>query len=252
MSEDDFRTAPRVKIQEKLLEVSRATFPKLDQFAIDDNLAEAFAGEDTLSEETAGELSSWLQTETGLDVNPEELAGLTFNEARKLVWNTYDEKHRPEMRRMERNLLLTQVDTSWKNQLYAMDHLRQGTNLAWVGQEDPKTVYKREGMREFEAMWKSLRDKISETVFRMEQDEAFEESVWSISDYGRDNSYVQNFPEGGIQAQQQAAIAASTNQEAGKKAEPIRNRTAKVGRNDPCPCNSGKKYKNCCMRKMVG
>ena len=53
-----------------------------------------------------------------------------------------------------------------------------------------------------------------------------------------------------MEDQQQQAIAGS--QKSDKKVEPIRNRGEKVGRNEPCPCNSGKKYKNCCMRKVVG
>src|SRR5262249_35917235 len=100
--------------------------------------------------------------------------------ARQLLWNAFDEQYRPEMRRMERGLILNQLDTSWKNHLYTMDHLRSVVGLRGYAQQDPKTVYKREGMKEFDAMWEGVYDKVSDTVFRMEQEESFQESLWSI------------------------------------------------------------------------
>src|SRR5436190_2647652 len=84
------------------------------------------------------------------------------------------------MRRMERGLLLNQLDTSWKNHLYTMDHLRSVVGLRGYAQEDPKTVYKREGMKEFDDMWDGLQDKATDAVFRMEEEEGFQESLWAI------------------------------------------------------------------------
>ena len=81
---------------------------------------------------------------------------------------------------MERSLLLSQLDSSWKNHLYTMDHLRSTVGLRSFAQEDPKTVYKREGMKEFDTMWDGIQAKVTDAVFRMEEEEAFQESVWSI------------------------------------------------------------------------
>ncbi len=81
---------------------------------------------------------------------------------------------------MERSLLLNQLDTSWKNHLYTMDHLRSAIGLVGYAQEDPKTEYKREGMKEFDAMWEGVEDKVTDIVFRMEEEEGFQESLWSI------------------------------------------------------------------------
>ena len=92
--------------------------------------------------------------------------------------------------------------------------------------------------------WKPTRD--YETEFKLEQDDSFRESVWLITQTihkQADSAYA------GIRSEQDQAIAGS--QQSEKKQEPIRNRSAKVGRNDPCPCGSGKKYKNCCMRMGV-
>jgi preprotein translocase subunit SecA len=97
-------------------------------------------------------------------------------------------------------------------------------------------------------MWEGVADKVTDAVFRMEQEESFQESLWSIGSATHDTALKGVPAAESIQGQQEAAIA---NSGEGKKAEPIRNRTDKVGRNDPCPCKSGKKYKNCCMRKAV-
>jgi len=98
-------------------------------------------------------------------------------------------------------------------------------------------------------MWEGLSDKTTDIVFRMEDDEAFAETVWTIGQMVHEAAPRLQAPEGSMQAQQQAAIDGSQKTE--KKQEPIRNRSAKVGRNEPCPCGSGKKYKNCCMRHTV-
>ena len=122
-----------------------------------------------------------------------------------------------------------------------MDHLRSGIGLFGYAQEDPKIEYKQEGMKEFKSMWEAMEDKVTDTVFRMEETEAFQESVWVIGATRHDAA-----PRGDGGGQ-----AATTNGASDKKPEPIRNRSEKVGRNDPCPCGSGKKYKNCHMREAA-
>ena len=93
---------------------------------------------------------------------------------------------------MERSLVLHQLDTSWKNHLYQMDHLRSGIGLVGYAQEDPKTAYKREGMKEFRAMWEGVEDKVTEMVFRMEESEAFAETVWRIGASVRCGGEIRN------------------------------------------------------------
>src|SRR5207248_8841736 len=131
--------------------------------------------------------------------------------------------YRREMRQMERNLLLNQLDTAWKNHLYAMDHLKEGMRMMWVGQIDSKTEYKRQGMKEFESMWRGVEDKVTDAVFRMEEAEGFQESLWAITATRHDTA-----PRVTGDGQDM-----STNTSEGKKLEPIRNRCEKVGRNDP-------------------
>ncbi len=243
LREEDFRTLPRHRLYEMLIDISRSVYPAASEEAINGKLDEIFEGSDRPSEaEDAKEMSEWARTTLNLEVPEAKLTNVTHDEAQQLLWNAFDERYRPEMRGMERSLLLNQLDSSWKNHLYTMDYLRSGIGLRGWGQEDPKTVYKQEGMKEFKLMWEGMEDKVTDTVFRMEETEAFQESLWTIG---------ATIHETAPRAIQSAQEAMSTNAASDKKPEPIRNRGEKVGRNDPCPCGSGKKYKNCHMRQAV-
>jgi preprotein translocase subunit SecA len=243
LSEEHFRTESRARLLEMLLEVSRETFPKVGQEAIDVKLEEAMHGTALSEAEDAKELSDWARAELGVEVPEADLTGVSEDQARQILWNAFDAQYRGEMRRMERSLLLNQLDMSWKNHLYSMDHLRSGIGLVGYAQEDPKTAYKREGMKEFRSMWEGVEDKITETVFRVEETEAFAEAVWMAG------TAVHEAAPRVIAADNQVRTNSG---QSDKKVEPIRNRGEKVGRNDPCPCGSGKKYKACHMRQAAG
>jgi preprotein translocase subunit SecA len=188
------------------------------------------------------ELTHWAEQDLNCPVTVDELTGLDRSTARQKLLAVIDERYRPEMREMERALVLQILDTSWKDHLYAMDHLRSSVGLRGYAQIDPKVEYKREGMRIFEEMWDGIDDKVTGLVFRMEQaDIGFVRSLWKITD----TVHEQAPGTGDIAQQQQAAIEGSGQGE--RKPEPIRHRGQRVGRNDPCPCGSGKKYKQCCM-----
>src|SRR5207244_8548450 len=184
----------------------------------------------------------------GMPVPPGQLPRISEPAADQVLWNAFDDRYRPEMRGRERSVLLGRLDDAWKKHLLTMDHLRSGIGLVSYAQVDPKTEYKRQGMKEFDGMWESVRDKVSETVFRMEEEEGFQESIWAIG-AAIHESAPRAMPSTGIRGEQDEAIARSGKSE--KKAEPIRNRGERVGRNDPCPCGSGKKYKNCHMRQAM-
>jgi preprotein translocase subunit SecA len=240
LSEEEFRTQSRAKLMELLLDISREAYPKVDQRAIDEKLEEALHGTTHAEPEDAKELAEWAKAEMGLEIPESALTGATAERARQILWNAFDYRYRAEMRGLERSLLLYHIDSGWKNHLAAMDSLRSGIGLYGYAQEDPKIKYKQEGMKEFKGMWEGIEDRVTDTVFRMEETEAFQESVWSISATRHDAA-----PRG-IGPDQQISTNAAGEK---KKAEPIRNRGDKVGRNDPCPCGSGKKYKNCHMRQ---
>jgi preprotein translocase subunit SecA len=155
-----------------------------------------------------------------------------------------DDAPRDEMGRMERAVLLQILDNAWKDHLLAMDHLRSSVGLRGYAQVDPKVEYKREGMRTFDLMWKGIDERVVDIVYRIEQvEEDALRSTWHETAAIHAEASAATLPPpgdssmtGGPPDQRGDAAAA----------EPIRNMGHKVGRNDPCPCGSGKKFKNCC------
>jgi preprotein translocase subunit SecA len=155
------------------------------------------------------------------------------------------------MHQTERSLVLEQVDGAWKSHLLTMDHLRSSVGLRGYAQEDPKIVYKREGMKLFDDMWKGVHDRVSENVFRMEDvsDEQVSAAMWAGAQSVRTQAQsAMQARSAEVNMQQQSQMSTNSGGATEKKVETIRNVGAKVGRNDPCPCGSGKKYKNCHMK----
>jgi preprotein translocase subunit SecA len=152
---------------------------------------------------------------------------------------------RDEMKRMERAVLLQILDNSWKDHLLAMDHLRSSVGLRGYAQVDPKVEYKREGMRTFDLMWKGIDERVVDIVYRIEQvEEDALRSTW------KETAAIHAEAASATLAPPADARSASGGppDQRGETGpvEPIRNLAQKVGRNDPCPCGSGKKFKNCC------
>ncbi|QDT70114.1 preprotein translocase subunit SecA [Planctomycetes bacterium MalM25] len=194
-------------------------------------------------------LTAWLKDQTGEDVPADELTKLPRDEALRRVDRVIEDRYRPEMRRMERQLLLQILDQGWKEHLLAMDHLRSSVGLRGYAQVDPKVEYKREGMKMFETMWDSVGRMVTDLVFRMEQlNEDFVSNTWA--DATATHAEASGLDDA---ANQQGGDPNDpTQSRSDAKPEPIRNRDEKVGRNDPCPCGSGKKYKQCCLRAGSG
>ena len=150
---------------------------------------------------------------------------------------------------MERQILLSIVDEAWKNHLLTMDHLRSSVGLKGYAQLDPKVEYKREGMRLFDAMWESIGERVTDLIFRMESfNEEFIRSTWVEATTSRNDPNAASAPRQELESPAQLA-AESSNQDNESRPDPVRHAEPRVGRNDPCPCGSGKKYKSCCMRK---
>ncbi len=189
-------------------------------------------------------LLAWVRETTGVEVKSEQLVNLDREGLKNQLALHIEDRFRPEMRRMERALVLEILDAAWKDHLLAMDHLRSAVGLRGWAQIDPKVEYKREGMRTFEQMWTSIGERVTDLIFRMEQlDEQSVGSTWKES--AATHAEAQSTSD--MARQQQTAIDSSENTD--QKIEPIRNLQKKIGRNDPCPCGSGKKYKNCHMKK---
>ncbi|MEY4614001.1 MAG: preprotein translocase subunit SecA [Planctomycetota bacterium] len=240
LQEEKFRTLSRAEIQQLLVETSSKAMPENGQAEIDLKLHEAFKGTQISEEGDARDLCEFMQKQFQISIPAGILTGVSQDTARQIMWNIFDNHYRPEMRIMERGLVLAQLDSSWKNHLYVMDHLRSTVGLRGYAQEDPKTVYKREGMKEFEAMWEGVEERVSEIVFRMEDADEVQDTVWVIGSATHEAAPRLAAPE------TQQGPQEEIKQE--KKVETIRNFGERIGRNDPCSCGSGKKYKNCCMR----
>ena len=186
-------------------------------------------------------LTDWMRMSLHVELPADELAAMDRQTLEQRLTGAVENRYRPEMRGMERRLTLFVLDAAWKDHLLAMDHLRQSVGLRGYAQVDPKVEYRREGMRTFEQMWDNIDDQVTDMVFRVEQlDEGFIGSTWVGSRATHDAPPA---PDAG--ADQREAVRNSEN---AAPIEPIRNRGPQVGRNDPCPCGSGKKYKQCCLR----
>jgi preprotein translocase subunit SecA len=249
---EDLRNKQRDDIRALLLEHSRAQKVEADRVLVEveKQIDHLFTDqpEGATAEGANGELvslSDWLVRTINYAARPDELAPLHRGELEGRLTTAVEDRFRPEIRRMERTLVLQVLDTAWKEHLLAMDHLRHSVNLRGYAQVDPKVEYKREGMRIYEQMWNSVDEQVTDLVFRMEQlDEGFVGSTWTESEAIHDSPPPTSAQS--IASEQQKAIE---NTEGDKKPEPIRNMSERVGRNDPCPCGSGKKFKNCHMKK---
>jgi preprotein translocase subunit SecA len=190
-----------------------------------------------------------MQTELGWKGSAAELGKMTRNECRGKLSQAFDDRYHPEIRRMERTVLLQTLDSSWKDHLLAMDHVRSSVGFRSMGQMDPKVEFKREGMRLFDQMWLSIGEQITDVIFRME---AIEEGMVESS-FVETSARHDAFDDSQYMSQEQIEDIKAADQAGAPPADPvtIRNRGEKASRNDPCPCGSGKKFKNCCMRKQV-
>ena len=149
---------------------------------------------------------------------------------------------RREMTELERYVLLNIFDSSWKDHLLNMDHLKGSIGLRSFAEQDPKVAFKREGGRLFEEMFGGIREKVTDMIFKVRLlSDTPMESVYQVS--GQVHEQLQGYDH-------LAQEMAENQQEAIEqpKVETIRRDDIKVGRNDPCPCGSGKKYKKCCGR----
>ena len=145
---------------------------------------------------------------------------------------------RSELADLEQYVLLNVYDSTWKDHLYAMDRLKDEIWTRSLAEKDPKVEYKREGFRMFNEMLESIDDRVTDVIFRVRLEAgARARNVWRVSQTSHDE--VGQFAAG----EQQRAAAQAPQGEV--KVKQIRLEQPKVGRNDPCPCGSGKKYKKC-------
>jgi len=136
----------------------------------------------------------------------------------------------------ERNVMLQSLDTHWREHLAALDHLRQGIHLRGYAQKNPKQEYKREAFELFEGLLQVVRTEVTKLLMTVEV-----RSEQQIEEAEKKHPQVENVQY--HHADYDEALGARD--EAPKPQQPVERALPKVGRNDPCPCGSGKKYKHC-------
>ena len=169
----------------------------------------------------------------------------------------YDEKEaeigQEQMREVEKMILLRVVDNRWMDHIDAMDDLKQGIGLRSLGHIDPAIAYSNEGFDMFEEMIGDIKEETVRYCFGVTVNtRAQRKQVIS----GGENK-KEDFESSEMNVRRGPALASGSGQmpqaapkpEDARKPETFRREQPKVGRNDPCPCGSGKKYKNCCMNK---
>ena len=182
------------------------------------------------------------------------------NELRPQLQRCGFEMLRYELTMLERMVLLTTFDAVWKDHMYAMDLLRHGISLRGYAERDPKIEYKREGTRLFNELLSNIRERVTDLIFKVQvsmRPDLGDDSAGAdvpaktTDDSGAGGAYAdmttQHADATGAGFSSAAADheAAMRKQGEGGSAQTIRREAPKVGRNDPCPCGSGKKYKQC-------
>ena len=145
------------------------------------------------------------------------------------IYNGKEEEFGSEkMREIERVILLRTVDSKWMNHIDNMDHLKQGMGLRAFKQQDPVQAYQMEGSQMFDEMIQGIKTDTVKYIFHVQMEKA---------------------PERERVAKETSAVHAGADGDSkSTKREPVRKKI-EIGRNEPCPCGSGKKYKNCCGRE---
>ena len=158
------------------------------------------------------------------EVTKEEIKELLQERIRERLEKREKELNPQLMRELERMILLRNVDQKWMNHIDDMEALKQGIGLRGLAQRDPVVEYRMEGFEMFDAMIASIREDTIKMLLTVQ------------------------IKTGEEVKREQVANPPTASSDGSEKAQPVRAQSKKIGRNDPCPCGSGKKYKKCCGR----
>jgi preprotein translocase SecA subunit len=173
-----------------------------------------------------------------IDLNPEELDSLTVDVLTETVsqkiLDAYEDKEKrfgtPMLRQLEKIIMLQTIDSLWKDHLLNMDHLKEGIGLRGYGQKNPLQEYQKEGFEMFEEMVHRIQEDVVQKLFTVEI--AREAAAQELE-------LQQSRPQRMVLSHGNENVEATRVPQARRQGE-------KIGRNDPCPCGSGKKFKRCC------
>jgi preprotein translocase subunit SecA len=181
-------------------------------------------------------LQQWLADDERLDEHG--LRDRIINSANQVYEEKVTQVGVDNMRQFERSMLLQSLDSHWREHLAAMDHLRQGIHLRGYAAKNPKQEYKREAFELFERMLDTIAHEVTQVTLTVQiRSEADIEAVAEPQENLANVRYQH--------ADFEEALAAADADTSAVAAQPFERQFAKVGRNDPCPCGSGKKFKHC-------
>jgi preprotein translocase subunit SecA len=183
-------------------------------------------------------LKSWLEADASLD--DQALLDKTVAEADRLYREKFSLAPSEALHQYERWVMLTNLDQHWREHLAALDHLRQGIHLRGYAQKNPKQEYKREAFELFASMLESVKLEVTKTLTAVQVN-----SETELAEAAADTApAVENVKY--QHAGYDEALATDESEAAEKaKERPFVREMGKIGRNDPCPCGSGRKYKQC-------
>ena len=177
----------------------------------------------------------WLDADSSL--HEESLRERIVDEAERLYLEKETMAGAPVLRHFEKAVMLQTLDSHWKEHLAAMDYLRQGIHLRGYAQKNPKQEYKREAFELFNDMLGRLKYDVVSILSKVQI--RAEEDVEAVEEQRRAQVPMQ------YQHDEVSALASEQEEDAAEEAKTFVRDGRKVGRNEPCPCGSGKKYKQC-------
>jgi len=191
-----------------------------------------------LKAETGLDMPLQKMLEDNPDIHEETLRDFIIAEANKAYAEKEEQASPDILRQFERSVMLQSVDNHWREHLAALDHLRQGIHLRSYAQKNPKQEYKREAFELFEGLLNTIKTEVTKVTMLVQvKTEADVEAVEKPVEVENVQYQHANYDEAlGLSAPDEGAAAVS---------QPMMREGVKVGRNDPCPCGSGKKYKQC-------
>lgn len=180
-------------------------------------------------------IAQWL--EENPDLHEETLRDRVFEAAAESYASKETLAGDENIRNFERSVMLQSLDSHWRDHLSALDHLRQGIHLRSYAQKNPKQEYKREAFELFESLLDTVKSEVTKVTMLVQI--RTEEDVESVEPPPEmENVQYQH-------ADYDEALGADDGETTAEQSQPVVRDGVKVGRNDPCPCGSGKKYKQC-------
>ena len=182
--------------------------------------------------------------ETLRDIDEQSLKEGLYEDFDDLYAAKEEEVGLDRIREVERMILIRIVDNKWMDHIDAMDQLKSGIGLRGLGGQDPAGAYAEEGFAMFEEMIQNIKEEFVKFCYNVTVETSTVRMDVMGTGEGRKDEYVDDTPEPeGMPGQRQIPKREH-------KQDPVKRDAPKVGRNDPCPCGSGKKYKHCCGRNQ--